>query len=63
MLDTSATEYRLTGGREDQDFVVAGLSLSAIQPNGWICFADYSVLLGHEQIERERATLGLRKEF
>jgi hypothetical protein len=42
---------------------VAGLSLSAILPNGWICFADYSVLLEHEELERSRATLGLRIEF
>ncbi len=62
-LDTTGTEYVLAGGGQDEDFVVAGLSLSAILPNGWICFADYSVLLEHEELERERATLGLRIEF
>lgn len=62
-LDASGTEYVLTGGSQDQDFFVAGLSLSAVMPNGWICFADYSVLLGHDEFERERATLGLRVEF
>lgn len=62
-LDTTGTEYDQVGGGQDEDFVVAGLSLSAILPNGWICFADYSVLLEHEEFERERATLGLRVEF
>lgn len=62
-LDTTGTEYVLAGGGQDEDFVVAGLSLSAILPNGWICFADYSVLLEHEELERSRATLGLRIEF
>jgi uncharacterized protein YhjY with autotransporter beta-barrel domain len=63
VLDTSGTEYGQVGGGQDEDFVVAGLSLSAILPNGWICFADYSVLLEHEEFERERATLGVRVEF
>ncbi len=62
-LDTSGTEYAQQGGGQDEDFVVAGLSLSAILPNGWICFADYSVLLEHEEAERERATLGVRVQF
>jgi outer membrane autotransporter protein len=63
VLDTSATRYELTGGSADRDFVVAGLSLSAILPNGWICFADYSLLLANDQFDRERASLGLRVEF
>lgn len=62
-LDTTGTQYVQAGGGQDDDFVVAGLSLSAILPNGWICFVDYSVLLEHEEFERERATLGVRVEF
>ena len=63
VLDTSGTEYRQAGGGQDEDSVVAGFSLSAILPGGWTCFADYSVLLGHDEYERERAALGLRVEF
>ena len=62
-LDASGTQYALVGGGLDQDFIVAGFSLSAILPNGWICFADYSVLLENDEFDRERATLGLRAEF
>lgn len=62
-LDASGTRYALVGGGLDQDFIVAGFSLSAILPNGWICFADYSVLLENDEFDRERATLGLRVEF
>ena len=62
-LDASGTQYALVGGSLDQDFIVAGFSLSAILPNGWICFADYSVLLENDEFDRERATLGLRIEF
>lgn len=63
VLDTSGTRYVQTGGGQEDDFVVAGFSLTAILPGGWICFADYSVLLEHDEYERERATLGLRVEF
>ncbi len=63
VLDASGTEYRQAGGGQDEDSVVAGFSLSAILPGGWTCFADYSVLLGHDEYERERAALGLRVEF
>jgi uncharacterized protein with beta-barrel porin domain len=62
-LDASGTRYDLTGGGADRNFIVAGFSLSAILPNGWICFADYSVLLEHDQFDRQRASLGLRVEF
>ena len=62
-LDTSATQYVLAAGDQDADFVLAGLSLSAILPHGWTCFVDYSVLLGHDELDRERATLGVRLEF
>ena len=62
-LDTSATRYVQSGAGQDEDFFVAGFSLAAILPGGWTCFADYSVLLEHDEFDRERATLGVRFEF
>lgn len=62
-LDTAATRYVQTGAGQDEDFAVAGLSLAAILPGGWTWFADYSVLLEHDEFDRERATLGVRLEF
>jgi uncharacterized protein with beta-barrel porin domain len=62
-LDTAGTEYRLTGGSSDNDAINAGLSLSTVLPNGWMPFVDFSMLFGHDTLERQRATLGLRIEF
>lgn len=62
-LDTAGTEYRLTGGSSDNDAINAGLSLSTVLPNGWMPFVDFSMLFGHDTLERQRATLGLRVEF
>ena len=63
VLDTSATRYVLASSSQDANFLRAGLSLSAILPRGWICFADYSVLLEHDEYDNQRATLGVRMEF
>lgn len=62
-LDSAGTVYRLTGDRADRDAIDTGLSLSAVLPNGWMPFIDYSALLGNDTFERQRVTLGLRVEF
>ena len=36
---------------------------STVLPNGWMPFFDFSMLFGHDTLERQRATLGLRVEF
>ncbi len=63
VLDTAAAQYVLATSGQDQDFLRAGFSLSAILPRGWTCFADYSVLLEHDEFDNQRATLGVRVEF
>lgn len=62
-LDTTGSQYVQASRGQDEDFVVAGFSLSVIRPNGWTGFVDYSVLLEHDELERTRATLGVRVEF
>lgn len=62
-LDPAGTVYALSGGKGDDDAINAGLSLAAVLLNGWMVFADWAILLDHEQLDRQRATLGLRKEF
>jgi outer membrane autotransporter protein len=62
-LDPAGTEYALSGVRGDDDAFNAGLSLAAMLPNGWLAFADWSILLDNDELDRQRATLGLRKEF
>lgn len=63
VLDSAGNDYSLEGDAVDTDFVNAGLSLSAILPNGWVCFADYELLLASDAFDRQRVTLGLRVEF
>ncbi|MCS6946754.1 MAG: autotransporter outer membrane beta-barrel domain-containing protein [Steroidobacteraceae bacterium] len=63
LLDPRANQLALDAPSWDRNGVVAGASVSAILPNGWMWFLDYSALLGYENIDRQRATLGLRYEF
>lgn len=64
VLDSSATEYALTNNwNGDSDSINAGLSIAFVLKNGWMPFFDYSVLLGNDDLDRQRATLGLRVEF
>jgi uncharacterized protein YhjY with autotransporter beta-barrel domain len=62
-LDSSGTEYQLLGDEGDTDSINAGFSIAFVLPNGWMPFFDYSVLLEDDDLDRQRATLGLRVEF
>ena len=62
-LDSAGTRYTLDGDAFDRSSINAGASLSAILAGGWILFADYAVLLENDGFDRDRATLGLRREF
>jgi uncharacterized protein YhjY with autotransporter beta-barrel domain len=63
LLDPAGTTFTLTGDTPDESQLEAALSLSAIMPNGWNAFADYSTRFSSEDLDRRRLTLGLRKEF
>jgi hypothetical protein len=63
VLDPAGTGYALSGAKDDDDAINAGLSVAAVLPNGWMAFADWAILLDSEGADRQRATLGLRKEF
>lgn len=63
LLDASGNSYSLAGGEPDTDWFNLGASLALLLPNGWMAFADVSVLLDNDDQDRTRATLGLRKEF
>lgn len=62
-LDPAGTQYTLAGARPDDDAFNASLSVAAVLRNGWMAFLDLAILLGSEDLDRQRATLGLRKEF
>mgnify|MGYP003481460822 CR=1 FL=1 len=63
VLDPTGNQYLMTGGSGDKESLNAGFSLAIIRPNGWMPFFDYSILLGNDGLDRQRATLGLRVEF
>ncbi len=63
VLDGAGTRYELAGGKGDDDALNGGLSLVAVLPNGWTLFADWSILIDSSSFDRQRATLGLRKEL
>lgn len=62
-LDPAGNQYVMSGDRGDDNALNAGFSLAIIRPNGWMAFFDYSILLGNDDVDRSRATLGLRVEF
>jgi outer membrane autotransporter protein len=62
-LDSSGAEYRFAGDRLDRSGVAVGLGVVGVLPGGWSLFVDYEVLLGNDDTERQRATLGFRKEL
>ncbi|MEZ5500764.1 MAG: autotransporter outer membrane beta-barrel domain-containing protein [Steroidobacteraceae bacterium] len=61
--DGAATNYSFNGQQGDRNALNAGLSVACILPGGWMPFIDYSILVGSEDFDRQRATLGLRVEF
>ena len=63
VLDSAATQYLLSSSGGDRDSFNAGLSIAFVLKNGWMPFFDYSILLGNDDLDRQRATLGLRVEF
>jgi outer membrane autotransporter protein len=63
VLDSSNTQYLLSGSGGDRDSINAGLSIAFVLKNGWMPFFDCSILLGNDDLDRQRATLGLRVEF
>lgn len=63
VLDSAGTQYLFAGSGGDRDSLNAGLSIAFVLKNGWMPFFDCSVLLGNDDLDRVRATLGLRVEF
>lgn len=63
LLDDGDNSFALVGDDPDKSAIEAGLSLSAVMPGGWNLFADYALLFASDDLERNRITLGLRKEF
>jgi outer membrane lipase/esterase len=47
----------------DRDYFRVGGSVSAIMPNGFVLFADYSGMLGHAWLEDQSLSLGMRLEM
>jgi uncharacterized protein YhjY with autotransporter beta-barrel domain len=62
-LDPRNTTLTLNGQNWDRTGYNLGFSLSATLQNGWMPFLDYAVVLGYDNLDRQRATLGLRYEF
>ena len=62
-LDASGNQYQMNGDSADKSSLNAGFSLAIVLQNGWMPFFDYSILIGNDGLDRQRATLGLRVEF
>lgn len=61
-LDTAGTQFYFTGDVPESDAFNAGVGATFILPGGWIWFLNYDYLT-NDDIDRQRATLGLRAEF
>lgn len=62
-LDASNTQFGLVGEEPDEDYFNVAFSLTSVRPNGWSTFVDAAGLIGYQDFNRYRVTLGLRKEF
>lgn len=63
LLDPRGTTFQQTAIRGDASAINAGFGVAAILPNGWMPFLEYTILLGNDALDRQRATIGLRVEF
>lgn len=62
-LDEAGTEFGLLGEEPDEDYFSLKLALVGVRANGWFPFVDVEALLGYEDFNRYRLTLGLRKDY
>jgi outer membrane autotransporter protein len=63
LLDPQASEFQWTGAPRDPSAIEAGLGISAAFANGWQPFFNVDMLLGSDDLERTRVTLGVRVEL
>lgn len=63
LLDGSGAQYRLAGDRLDRSGIALGFGVVGVLPGGWSLFIDCETLVGNDDTERQRATLGFRKEL
>ena len=63
LLDPDASEFQWTGAPRDAGAVEAGFGISAAFANGWQPFFNVDMLLGSDDLERTRMTLGVRVEL
>jgi hypothetical protein len=61
-LDAQAAQYLFSGDEPDSGVVNAGVGATFILPGGWIWFLNYDYLANGD-LDRQRATIGLRAEF
>jgi outer membrane autotransporter protein len=62
-LDPNNTSFELQGYGGDRSAINAGAGVAAILANGWLPFIEYAILLDQRAFDRQRLTLGIRKEF
>lgn len=63
VLDTAQSVFTLAGDSPDESWVNAALGVMIVAPNGWSLFVDGELLTGHDYLDRQRFTIGARKEF
>ena len=63
VLDADQTLFQLTGDVRDESFYDLGVSIVLVSAGGFSMFFDYSTLIDYDNLERDRYTLGIRKEF
>jgi outer membrane lipase/esterase len=63
LLDANRSVYRFAGDEPDRSYGVASLGLTAILPNGWMPYLNVDSVVGNDDSDRYRVTLGLRREL
>lgn len=63
LLDAGRSVYSFAGDEPDRSYGVASLGLTAILPSGWMPYLNVDSVVGNDDNDRYRVTLGLRREL
>lgn len=63
LLDAQRSTFTFAGDEPDRTYGVAALGITAILPGGWMPYLNVDALVGTDDLDRYRVSLGLRREL
>ena len=63
LLDGQRTTFTFAGDEPDRTYGVAAFGIAAITPGGWMPYLNVDAIVGADEQDRYRVSLGLRREL